>query len=213
MGLREEKELLTRSEIMDAAFHLFCAQGIEPTEMMQIAKKARVSRPTLYRYFDTKERLAEAVYLRNLENTMIANTEISEYLPTFEIIRFFLDSVLAELKDNPKRLVYDAMYNLYASRLHIDPTTNSTHPLHNSRFRKVIDSDNFINPDETVRFAGDGDALMHAVLYPFFTYIQRLAIFSFQKDDNAWEETLHEANVLREFYLSALSPEPRDSGE
>jgi AcrR family transcriptional regulator len=213
MGKRQQNEALTRSQIMDVAFTLFCDQGIESTEMMQIAKKAKVSRPTLYRYFETKERLAEEVYLHNLEITLIMRTDYPDGLSTFEIIKQFLNFVFEELQTNPKGLVYDAMYNLYASRKHIDPTTILNHPLNTSRYKEVLEAANFIHPDESIRFLGDGNALMHAVLYPFFSYIQRLAIFSFQKDASSWEETLRQANILREFYLNALKPEPSISGE
>ncbi len=207
MGLREEKEQLTRSQIMDVAFDLFCEQGIEPTEMLQIAKRAKISRPTLYRYFETKERLAEEVYLRNLEQTLIVSIEFSRDMTTLEIVTKFLDVVIAELQEHPKRLVYDAIYNLYASRLHIDPTRIPLHPLNSQKYLTILQSQQFIHPDGTIRFSGGGEELMHAVLYPFFTYIQRLAIFSFQKDASEWEETLHEACILRDFYLNALKPE------
>ncbi|MEE4193687.1 MAG: TetR/AcrR family transcriptional regulator [Anaerolineae bacterium] len=213
MGLREEKEQLTRHNIMDMAFDLFCAQGIEPTEMLQIARKAKISRPTLYRYFETKERLAEEVYLRNLEQTLIATIEFSNDMTTLEIVTEFLQVVIQELQEHPKRLVYDAIYNLYASRLHIDPTRIPSHPLNTKKYLAILQSKQFTHPDETIRFSGAGEELMHAVLYPFFTYIQRLAIFSFQKDPGQWEETLQEACILRDFYLTALKPETPNSGK
>ena len=213
MGKRQQNEALTRSQIMHAAFTLFCDQGIEPTEMMQIAKKAKVSRPTLYRYFETKEKLAEAVYLWNLENTVIAHAEYAQEMTTFELIQAFLDVVYEDLKTNPKVLVYDAMYNLYASRKHIDPTTIPLHPLNTKQYFAVLDWNQFTQPDSTVRFLGGRNEMLHAVLYPFFTYLQRLAIFSFQKESTAWEETLQEARILRDFYLNALKPDPPSSGE
>lgn len=213
MGLREEKEQLTRSEIMDAAFVLFCAQGIEPTEMMQIAKKAKVSRPTLYRYFESKDRLAEDVYLRNLEEMLIANLAFPPDRTLFELVCLYLDTVLAELKTHPRKLVYDAMYNLYASRKHIDPTTLPGHPFNIARYQeKLLAMANF-RPDRSIRLQGEEDALFHTVLYPYFAYVQRLAIFSFQKDETAWIETLRQAQLLRDFYIDVIKPDAPRSGE
>lgn len=207
MGLREEKELQTRNHIMDIAFDLFCKQGIEPTEMMQIAKKARVSRPTVYRYFTSKEVLAEEVYLRNLQTMLPLFTEVPDGINTYTLVKIFLDTFYQELKLQPRALVYDAMYNLYASRNHIDPTTFPEHPFNLIRYKLLLESNHLQHPDKSIRFSGEGDEIMHTVLYPYFSYIQRLAIFSFQKDDTAWEETLREAQLLRDFYLRTLNPE------
>lgn len=207
MGLREEKEQLTRTAIMDAAFNLFCQQGIEPTEMMQIAKKAKVSRPTVYRYFESKDALAEEVYLRNLENMHITKLQYTAEMTSYELVKRYLDVVLQELQMNPRQLVYDAMYNLYASRKHLDPTTLPQHPFNIPRYQQMVKAKQIIHPDNTVRVQGTDDTLLDVVYYPYFTYVQRLAIFSFQKEQSAWDATIRQAKTLRAFYLEVLKPE------
>jgi AcrR family transcriptional regulator len=57
MGLREEKKELTRRALVDEATHRFLTVGYEETTLEQIGAAVKVSMRTLYRYFDSKERL------------------------------------------------------------------------------------------------------------------------------------------------------------
>jgi AcrR family transcriptional regulator len=50
----------TRQRIVDAAADLFYRQGIATTSVDAVVEHAGLSKPTLYRYFDSKERLVEA---------------------------------------------------------------------------------------------------------------------------------------------------------
>lgn len=67
MKLREKQMQMTREMIKDTALNLFCAQGIERTDMAQIAEEAGVSRRTLYHHYKDKEELAAQIYVENLE--------------------------------------------------------------------------------------------------------------------------------------------------
>ncbi len=50
-----------RRQIIDGAREVFLAQGFDAASMSEIARKARVSKGTLYVYFDSKEKLFEAI--------------------------------------------------------------------------------------------------------------------------------------------------------
>jgi AcrR family transcriptional regulator len=56
-GLRARKKARTRDVIADAAISLFLAHGFDPVSVNDIAAAAEVSKPTLFRYFATKEDL------------------------------------------------------------------------------------------------------------------------------------------------------------
>ena len=50
-----------RRQIMDGARAVFLAQGFDAASMGEIARAAGVSKGTLYVYFDSKEKLFEAI--------------------------------------------------------------------------------------------------------------------------------------------------------
>jgi AcrR family transcriptional regulator len=56
-GLRARKKARTRDAIADAAISLFLAHGFDEVSVNDIAAVAEVSKPTLFRYFPTKEDL------------------------------------------------------------------------------------------------------------------------------------------------------------
>ncbi|MEV7179294.1 TetR family transcriptional regulator [Kitasatospora sp. NPDC093679] len=56
-GLRTLKKERTRQAIADTAIGLFLAHGFDGVSVLEIAAAAEVSKPTLFRYFPTKEEL------------------------------------------------------------------------------------------------------------------------------------------------------------
>ncbi len=58
----EHQDTAKRRQIMTGGREVFLAQGFEGASMGQIARTAGVSKGTLYVYFDSKERLFEAIF-------------------------------------------------------------------------------------------------------------------------------------------------------
>ncbi|ROZ89109.1 TetR/AcrR family transcriptional regulator [Gordonia sp. OPL2] len=54
----------TRTKLLDAAFDQFCRMGIQRSSMEEVARRAGLSRITIYRKFATKDDLVEQVILR-----------------------------------------------------------------------------------------------------------------------------------------------------
>jgi len=57
MNLRERKKERTRAAIADAAIAMFLCDGFDAVSTADIAAAVEVSKPTLFRYFPTKEDL------------------------------------------------------------------------------------------------------------------------------------------------------------
>ncbi|WP_231373705.1 TetR/AcrR family transcriptional regulator [Nocardia sp. 348MFTsu5.1] len=54
----------TRTRLLDAAYEQFCRMGIQRSSMEDVARRAGLSRITVYRRFATKDELVEQVILR-----------------------------------------------------------------------------------------------------------------------------------------------------
>lgn len=63
-ALEQPDEDPTRTRVLDAAYEQFCRMGIQRSSMEEVARRAKLSRITLYRKFDTKDALVDQVILR-----------------------------------------------------------------------------------------------------------------------------------------------------
>ncbi|MCX4906710.1 TetR/AcrR family transcriptional regulator [Streptomyces sp. NBC_00878] len=57
MGLRERKKLRMYQDVSDVAISLFLEKGFERVSVAEVAAAAQISKPTLFRYFPSKEDL------------------------------------------------------------------------------------------------------------------------------------------------------------
>lgn len=64
-GQRPDK---TRAKLLDAAYAQFCETGIAKTSMEEVARRAGTARITIYRKFDSKDALVDAVMLREFRS-------------------------------------------------------------------------------------------------------------------------------------------------
>jgi AcrR family transcriptional regulator len=58
----------TRDKLLEAAAHIFLAQGYADTSMDQVRQAAGVSNGSLYHHFPTKAALADALYVQTLHD-------------------------------------------------------------------------------------------------------------------------------------------------
>lgn len=63
-------------EILDAALELFAEQGFAATKMSDIAQRAGIAKGTIYRYFETKDALFEAMVQNGVQSARDQATEI-----------------------------------------------------------------------------------------------------------------------------------------
>jgi AcrR family transcriptional regulator len=89
-AIAANEESAKRRQILDGARAVFLAQGFDAASMGEIARKARVSKGTLYVYFDSKEELFEAIVHEACE-------EQAERVFSFDLADHDIEEVLTQL--------------------------------------------------------------------------------------------------------------------
>ena len=113
---REREKQQRRNDIIDAAKHVFFKRGLNATTMDQIAKRAELSKGTLYLYFKSKEEL----YVSLLEEGITLFSDLMEgaiereHSPESRI-RMLLRAFYAFYADYPQ--YYEIMFSLQKGEL------------------------------------------------------------------------------------------------
>lgn len=104
----------TRTRLLDAAYDQFCRMGIQRSTMEEIAKRAKLSRITIYRKFDTKEALVDQVVLREFSRYFTRFIDDVADAPTVaDRVTLGFVSSLKTIRTNP----------LVAGLIETDPTS------------------------------------------------------------------------------------------
>jgi AcrR family transcriptional regulator len=114
-GLRERKRQRTHDAISAAAITLFLARGFDAVSVADVAAAAEVSKPTLFKYFPTKEDLVLHRIADHLGEAgrVVAGRAAGEG-PLAALRRHFLDGLrrrdpVTGLNDHPQVLAYHRM--------------------------------------------------------------------------------------------------------
>ena len=114
-GLRARKRERTRDAIADAAISLFLARGFDQVPVADIAARAEVSKPTLFRYFPAKEDLVlHRIADHNGEAGRVVRARPPGVSPLAALHRHFLDGLdrrdpVTGLNDHPEVLAFHEM--------------------------------------------------------------------------------------------------------
>lgn len=202
MNLREKQMQLTREIIKDTALGLFCAQGIERTDMAQIAEKACVSRRTLYHHYKDKEELAAQIYVLNLEQMFGQLLFDFDFAQPVQSLEKILDKYLA-LRDHQESLIYyDAIFGVYYSTL-------SKNPAELPDFRKAMEGwysrlirldTASVTPEEKNKWLD----ILQKSTHLYFMYLQKAVILTHQRGGLVTEEDRAADRQFREFIMSGV---------
>lgn len=111
-GLRERKKQRMYQTVSDTAVRLFLERGFDAVSVADVAAAAEISKPTLFRYFPTKEDL---VLYRFADHEDEAARVVREGAsPVRALRRNFLDGLercdpVTGLNDHPEVLAYQAL--------------------------------------------------------------------------------------------------------
>ena len=111
-GLRERKKQRTYEAISETAIALFLDRGFDQVSVSEIAERAEVSRPTLFRYFPAKEDMALHRFADHEdEAARVVRARESGESPLDALRRHFLDGLdrrdpVTGLCDDPRVLAF-----------------------------------------------------------------------------------------------------------
>ncbi|MEV4799582.1 TetR family transcriptional regulator [Nonomuraea sp. NPDC049421] len=114
-GLRELQRQRVREAISSAAITLFLERGFDEVPVAEVAAAAGVSKPTLFKYFPTKEDLVLHRIADHLgESARVVRERASGESPVRALRRHFLDGLarrdpVTGLNDEPEVVAYHRM--------------------------------------------------------------------------------------------------------
>ncbi|OMD75585.1 MULTISPECIES: TetR/AcrR family transcriptional regulator [Paenibacillus] len=186
MNLREKQMQMTREIIKDTALSLFCAQGIERTDMAQIAEQAGISRRTLYHHYKDKEELAAQIYVLNLERMFGQLLFDFDFKHPVQSLENILDKYLA-LRDQQEALIYyDAIFGVYYSTLPKNPAElpDFKQAMEGWYSRLILLESISVAPEEKNKWLD----ILHKSTHLYFMYLQKAVIITHQRGGVVTEE-------------------------
>ncbi|WP_340022431.1 helix-turn-helix domain-containing protein [Paenibacillus sp. FSL K6-1096] len=202
MNLREKQKQMTGQIIREAALELFCSQGIERTEMAQIAEKAGVSRRTLYLHYNDKEELAARLYVENLERMfgqLLFDFDFSQPVQSLERI---LEQYLALREQEEALIYYDAIFGVYYSTLAKNPAElpdfKQAMEVWYSRFLSLEMLS--VPLDDQKKWLDT----LHKSTHLYFMYLQKAVILTRQRGGVVTEEDRAADRQFKEFILAGV---------
>ena len=128
--MRESAARMRRTQyraqkILEAAMELFCDKGLEETSIDEIAERAGVGSATIYRYYETKARLAiqsGAAYWRKIAGKYLNVTEIKGYsdMTGREQLECIMDALVVIFEQERGFLKYLQEFEVFVRRYKID---------------------------------------------------------------------------------------------
>lgn len=100
-----------RAAALKATLELIAEQGFHGTPMSQIAERANIGVGTIYRYFNSKEDLINALYI-DIKTRMLRYTlrNYSEDIPVHESFKQMLNDALHYMIENPAEFSFVEQY-------------------------------------------------------------------------------------------------------
>jgi AcrR family transcriptional regulator len=101
-----------REAILDAALELFAERGFHGTAVPLVAERAKVGAGTLYRYFESKEALVNALYQR--EKACFLSELISDFpvdVPVREQFRIFWQRLVGYAQRHPRAAAFMELHH------------------------------------------------------------------------------------------------------
>ena len=171
-------EMSTQKRILDIAESRFIADGIEKTQMTDIAKDCAINRRTLYRYFPTKDLLAfevEMIVMDRIQRYMGALVSPAETGTGAERVKLYFSRV--DLSRIENWLRYTAEFDRYFQNEYPDSGLTNTfieniRPENDPLYRFIAEG----IADKSIHANVPASDLYHFITQSFFALFQRLIL-------------------------------------
>ena len=208
----ENGKSVTVARILDIAFELFAARGIEPVTMEDIAQKAKIAPAPLYRYFESKDNLvvrtATQAWITQMEDVLpnIVKPKYTNSTGYAQLEQIFILFVkLYEKHQDFLRFIY--LFDAFAvkEKIHKDQMTNYeskillVKEIISVSIQKGIE-DGSINK----KYAKAGDALYFTLIHTFFSTAQKLALSGNLLDMDSQMNGAKQLSLLADILLDGL---------
>lgn len=117
------EEARRRKQILEAGFKLFSEHGIENVSMNAVAAAAEVGPTTLFKYYQTKEKLVVAI--SGMAWSVVWQADYEQMglerfaqLSAYEMIRHYTDSMIRLYQKQPALLRFSGNYKTFINRQH-----------------------------------------------------------------------------------------------
>lgn len=127
-----QEEVRRRQQILEAGFRLFSEQGIENVSMNAVAAAAGVGPTTLFKYYQTKEKLVVAISgmaWSKVWQASYAQIGLEQFaqLSAYEMIRNYTDNMIRLYQQQPALLRFSGNYKTFINRQHTQPDALKEH--------------------------------------------------------------------------------------
>ncbi len=112
---RQEQRENRKQDILEVAREAFMTDGIMKTSMATIAKEAKITRRTLYRYYKTKEELAFEIEIMLFDELYNFQNKVFKQLEGngLEKIGQFFNEMEKYVEDNPNVIKFSGEFDYY----------------------------------------------------------------------------------------------------
>ena len=118
---RDEREAIRRkSQLINAGFELFSANGIETVSLNVVAEKADVGVATMYNYFQNKVNfviaISTSIWGEMWEQTWESFSDELSKMTAYEIVDFYCNRIIEIYNERPELLKFSANYKTFLHR-------------------------------------------------------------------------------------------------
>lgn len=217
MKITEAELALRKEQIIHAAFKLFCKYGIEKVTIKDIAKAAKLSESSIYRYYENKANLVLAtlsILWQEIGSELEKNAEATPHyneMNGYEQISVWLDGMQMLYQENAAYVMFSYESKLYLQRNGIRLSKATYNRLMADIEAPFIAAIEKGKADGSIPVDVDSVDLFYAIWGNVRGYVVKIVIYeALCEDGGPWTSRY---DLVKEGILSALSVgwHPKDS--